>query len=74
MATKPNPCYPPPLPFQVTLRELKAGKEGQARIPFTQRKKQFSTKYLPVSAPFHSALLSSVPAMMEEVTCTRFRF
>jgi hypothetical protein len=51
----------------VTLRELKAGKESQARIPFSKRKKQFSTKYLPVTAPFHSQFLANVPQMMEEV-------
>lgn len=52
---------------QVTLRELKAGKESQARIPYSKRKKQFSTKYLPVTAPFHSQFLTNVPQMMEEV-------
>eukprot|EP01134_Creolimax_fragrantissima_P001062 CFRG1062T1 len=47
--------------LQVTLRAVKAKKtESQNRIPFSKRKQEFTTKYLPVTAPFHTPHLSSV--------------
>ncbi|RKO84453.1 hypothetical protein BDK51DRAFT_23017, partial [Blyttiomyces helicus] len=48
--------------LNVALRKLKAdaGKD-QSRVPFSQRKLRFSSRFLPVAVPFHSAYLEGVP-------------
>lgn len=48
--------------LNVTLRKLKAKSSGdQSRIPFSKRNAKFSTRFLPVSVPFHSEYLAAVP-------------
>eukprot|EP01135_Chromosphaera_perkinsii_P010233 Nk52_evm6s2062 gene=Nk52_evmTU6s2062 len=48
--------------LNVALRKLKTQPgESQARVPFSKRKHNFTTKYLPVSAPFHSRYMKNVP-------------
>ncbi|PIA16745.1 fatty acid synthase [Coemansia reversa NRRL 1564] len=48
--------------LNLSLRKLKAPAGlDQNRVPFSQRKLQFSTRFLPIYAPFHSEYLSSAP-------------
>ncbi|KAI8324312.1 fatty acid synthase beta subunit, partial [Martensiomyces pterosporus] len=52
--------------LNLSLRKLKAPSGlDQNRVPFSQRKLQFSTRFLPITAPFHSAYLSSAPEAVE---------
>ncbi|KAI8919392.1 fatty acid synthase [Powellomyces hirtus] len=53
--------------LNVSLRKLKALQgTDQSRIPFSQRKVRFSSKFLPVAVPFHSEYLKSVPSELEK--------
>ncbi|KAJ1959241.1 fatty acid synthase alpha subunit Lsd1, partial [Dipsacomyces acuminosporus] len=48
--------------LNLRLRKLKAPAGlDQNRVPFSQRKLQFSTRFLPILAPFHSVYLASAP-------------
>ncbi|KAJ1929798.1 fatty acid synthase alpha subunit Lsd1, partial [Linderina macrospora] len=48
--------------LNLSLRKLKAPAGlDQNRTPFSQRKLQFSTRFLPIYAPFHSEYLASAP-------------
>ncbi|KAJ3106179.1 3-oxoacyl-[acyl-carrier-protein] synthase [Phlyctochytrium bullatum] len=52
--------------LNVALRKLKADtNQDQSRVPFSQRKVRFSSRFLPVSVPFHSNYLVGVPAQVE---------
>ncbi|KAJ3021482.1 3-oxoacyl-[acyl-carrier-protein] synthase [Thoreauomyces humboldtii] len=53
--------------LNVSLRKLKADvSQDQSRIPFSQRKVRFTSKFLPVAVPFHSDYLKDVPAELEK--------
>eukprot|EP00122_Pirum_gemmata_P006766 Pgem_evm1s6192 len=54
--------------LHVMLREFsnKDNEVNEGRIPFSQRKQKLATKYLPVTAPFHSQYLTKVPELMQE--------
>ncbi|KAJ2598230.1 fatty acid synthase alpha subunit Lsd1 [Coemansia sp. RSA 1721] len=48
--------------LNLSLRKLKAPSGlDQNRVPFSQRKLQFSTRFLPITGPFHSEYLGSAP-------------
>ncbi|KAJ2307883.1 fatty acid synthase alpha subunit Lsd1, partial [Coemansia sp. RSA 2705] len=48
--------------LNLSLRKLKAPAGlDQNRVPYSQRKLQFSTRFLPITAPFHSAYLAAAP-------------
>ncbi|KAL2913765.1 fatty acid synthase alpha subunit Lsd1 [Polyrhizophydium stewartii] len=52
--------------LNVALRKLKVEPGvDQSRIPFSQRKIRFSSRFLPVLVPFHSDYLVDVPAQLE---------
>ena len=52
--------------LNVALRHLKGKSDGeQNRIPHSKRNVKFSTRFLPVSAPFHSSYLEQVPTAMQ---------
>ncbi|KAG0203436.1 3-oxoacyl-[acyl-carrier-protein] synthase [Mortierella sp. GBA30] len=62
-------CTGPPQSLyglNLALRKLKAptGLE-QGRVPFSQRKVKFSSRFLPITAPFHSSYLDGVSALVE---------
>ncbi|KAJ3124388.1 3-oxoacyl-[acyl-carrier-protein] synthase [Nowakowskiella sp. JEL0407] len=63
-------CTGPPQSLyglNVALRKIKANpSEDQSRIPFSQRKIRFSSRFLPVAVPFHCDYLKNVPAQLEE--------
>ncbi|KAI8915921.1 hypothetical protein EDD86DRAFT_221808, partial [Gorgonomyces haynaldii] len=53
--------------LNVALRRLKADPaQDQTRLPFSQRKKKFSSRFLPVTVPFHSSYLTHVPEVLEQ--------
>ncbi|KAI9239093.1 MAG: hypothetical protein BYD32DRAFT_366717 [Podila humilis] len=63
-------CTGPPQSLyglNLALRKLKAptGLE-QGRVPFSQRKVKFSSRFLPITAPFHSSYLDGVSALVAE--------
>ncbi|KAF7722190.1 3-oxoacyl-[acyl-carrier-protein] synthase [Apophysomyces ossiformis] len=63
-------CTGPPQSLyglNLSLRKLKAetGLE-QSRVPFSQRKIKFSSRFLPITAPFHSQYLKSVTRSLTE--------
>ncbi|KAG0051013.1 beta subunit of fatty acid synthetase, partial [Linnemannia elongata] len=63
-------CTGPPQSLyglNLALRKLKAptGLE-QGRVPFSQRKVKFSSRFLPITAPFHSSYLDGVAALVEK--------
>ncbi|KAJ2398450.1 fatty acid synthase alpha subunit Lsd1 [Coemansia sp. RSA 2603] len=48
--------------LNLSLRKLKAPSGlDQNRVPFSQRKLQFSTRFLPITGPFHSEYLAAAP-------------
>ncbi|KAJ2143604.1 fatty acid synthase alpha subunit Lsd1, partial [Coemansia sp. RSA 678] len=50
--------------LNLSLRKLKAPAGlDQNRVPFSQRKLQFSTRFLPITAPFHSEYLAAAPEL-----------
>ncbi|KAJ1558895.1 beta subunit of fatty acid synthetase, partial [Nowakowskiella sp. JEL0078] len=52
--------------LNVALRKIKANpNEDQSRIPFSQRKIRFSSRFLPVAVPFHCDYLKNVPEQLE---------
>ncbi|ORY41089.1 fatty acid synthase [Rhizoclosmatium globosum] len=63
-------CTGPPQSLyglNVALRKIKAAPgENQNRIPFSQRKVRFTSRFLPVTVPFHSENLKDVPAILEQ--------
>ncbi|KAJ3389073.1 3-oxoacyl-[acyl-carrier-protein] synthase, partial [Entophlyctis sp. JEL0112] len=51
--------------LNVALRKLKANPtEDQSRIPHSQRKVRFTSRFLPVTVPFHSSYLQKVPQLI----------
>ncbi|KAJ3326414.1 3-oxoacyl-[acyl-carrier-protein] synthase [Blyttiomyces sp. JEL0837] len=52
--------------LNVALRKLKAASgQDQSRVPHSQRKVRFTSRFLPVTVPFHSDYLKDVPAQVE---------
>ena len=52
--------------FNNQLRSLKAPEGAdQSRIPFPERKLQFSSRFLPITVPFHSPYLESAEPVVE---------
>ncbi|KAG5462635.1 MAG: hypothetical protein BJ554DRAFT_4304, partial [Olpidium bornovanus] len=49
-----------------SLRKLKASGQDQTRVPYSERKVRFSSRFLPVAVPFHSGYLKDVPAQLEQ--------
>ncbi|KAJ2724547.1 fatty acid synthase alpha subunit Lsd1 [Coemansia sp. Benny D115] len=48
--------------LNLSLRKLKAPAGlDQNRVPFSQRKLQFSTRFLPITGPFHTEYLAAAP-------------
>lgn len=65
-------CTGPPQSLyglNLSLRKLKAPTGlDQSRVPFSQRKIKFSSRFLPITAPFHSVYLkSAVPIILNDV-------
>ncbi|KAJ2678474.1 fatty acid synthase alpha subunit Lsd1 [Coemansia spiralis] len=62
--------------LNLSLRKLKAAPGlDQNRVPFSQRKLQFSTRFLPITAPFHSEYLAAAPdAAMRDITANDWTF
>ena len=63
-------CTGPPQSLyglNLSLRKLKAptGLE-QSRVPFSQRKIKFSSRFLPITAPFHSNYLEQASDILKE--------
>ncbi|PGH20055.1 hypothetical protein AJ80_03705 [Polytolypa hystricis UAMH7299] len=59
----------PPLSLHglnVMLRSVKAPSGSQNRIPFSKRKPEFTNRFLPITAPFHSSYLLDVVSMVME--------
>ncbi|KAJ3188792.1 3-oxoacyl-[acyl-carrier-protein] synthase [Gaertneriomyces sp. JEL0708] len=57
--------------LNVSLRKLKAeAGQDQSRVPFSQRKVHFSSRFLPVAVPFHSQYLKNVPNALEKDIAT----
>ncbi|KAG9235151.1 fatty acid synthase [Amylocarpus encephaloides] len=59
----------PPLSLyglNLLLREAKPEGGSQSKIPFGQRKQNLSTRFLPITAPFHSSYLSEVEVLVVE--------
>ncbi|KAJ3096841.1 3-oxoacyl-[acyl-carrier-protein] synthase [Phlyctochytrium planicorne] len=53
--------------LNVALRKLKAAAgQDQSRIPHSQRKVRFTSRFLPVTVPFHSEYLKDVPKAVAE--------
>ncbi|KAJ3130628.1 3-oxoacyl-[acyl-carrier-protein] synthase, partial [Physocladia obscura] len=53
--------------LNVALRKLKANPtEDQSRVPHSQRKIRFTSRFLPVTVPFHSSYLKNVPAVLAD--------
>jgi fatty acid synthase subunit beta len=64
-------CTGPPQSLyglNLSLRKLKASTGlNQSRVPFSQRKIKFSSRFLPITAPFHSAYLKpAVPMILND--------
>ncbi|KAJ2824964.1 fatty acid synthase alpha subunit Lsd1, partial [Coemansia erecta] len=62
--------------LNLSLRKLKAPANlDQNRVPFSQRKLQFSTRFLPITAPFHSEYLSAAPELaMRDIVANGWLF
>ncbi|KAI8973281.1 fatty acid synthase [Mycotypha africana] len=72
-------CTGPPQSLyglNLSLRKLKAPTGlDQSRVPFSQRKIKFSSRFLPITAPFHSVYLkSAVPIILENAEKSGLRF
>jgi len=50
--------------LNVALRKEKATGQDQSRIPHSQRKLKFSSRFLPVTVPFHCDYLEGVPELL----------
>jgi fatty acid synthase subunit beta len=64
-------CTGPPQSLyglNLSLRKLKAPTGlDQSRVPYSQRKIKFSSRFLPITAPFHSIYLkSAVPILLKD--------
>ncbi|KAI9205069.1 fatty acid synthase [Polychytrium aggregatum] len=63
-------CTGPPQSLyglNVALRKIKAPTGlDQSRVPHSERKIRFSSRFLPVAVPFHSEYLVNVPAQLEQ--------
>ncbi|ORX59428.1 fatty acid synthase [Hesseltinella vesiculosa] len=65
-------CTGPPQSLyglNLALRKLKAPTGlDQSRVPYSQRKIKFSSRFLPITAPFHSAYLNlATPSLLADV-------
>ncbi|KAI8824957.1 uncharacterized protein EV422DRAFT_605412 [Fimicolochytrium jonesii] len=62
--------------LNVSLRKLKAeAGQDQSRIPHSQRKVKFLSKFLPVAVPFHSEYLKGVPqALAKDIEAHSLNF
>lgn len=72
-------CTGPPQSLyglNLSLRKLKAPTGlDQSRVPFSQRKIKFSSRFLPITAPFHSVYLkSAVPILLADADKYGLRF
>lgn len=72
-------CSGPPKSLyglNLLLRKLKAPSSlDQTKIPFSERKLRFSTKFLPISSPFHCSYLeSAVELILEDVEKNKIGF
>lgn len=72
-------CTGPPQSLyglNLSLRKLKAPTGlDQSRVPYSQRKIKFSSRFLPITAPFHSIYLkSAVPIILEDSDKNNLRF
>lgn len=72
-------CTGPPQSLyglNLTLRKLKAPTGlDQSRVPYSQRKIKFSSRFLPITAPFHSVYLkSAVPIILQDADKHNLRF
>lgn len=72
-------CSGPPRSLyglNLLLRKNKAASGmDQAKIPFSERKLKFQTKFLPISSPFHCLLLKpAVDSIMKDVQRNKLRF
>lgn len=72
-------CTGPPQSLyglNLSLRKLKAPTGlDQSRVPFSQRKIKFSSRFLPITAPFHSVYLkSAVPILLNDADKYGLRF
>lgn len=72
-------CTGPPQSLyglNLSLRKLKAPTGlDQSRVPFSQRKIKFSSRFLPITAPFHSIYLkSAVPILLADADKYKLRF
>ncbi|OMJ08649.1 Fatty acid synthase subunit alpha [Smittium culicis] len=51
--------------LNLLLRKLRAPEdEDQSRIPFSKRKSEFHSRFLPITLPFHSRYLNEVPHLI----------
>ena len=62
--------------LNLSLRKLKAPTGlDQSRVPFSQRKIKFSSRFLPITAPFHSVYLkSAVPIILNDAEKHNVKF
>ncbi|KAI8643676.1 fatty acid synthase [Parasitella parasitica] len=72
-------CTGPPQSLyglNLSLRKLKAPTGlDQSRVPYSQRKIKFSSRFLPITAPFHSIYLkSAVSIILEDCDKNNLRF
>lgn len=72
-------CTGPPQSLyglNLSLRKLKAPTGlDQSRVPFSQRKIKFSSRFLPITAPFHSVYLkAAVPIILADADKNSLRF
>lgn len=72
-------CTGPPQSLyglNLSLRKLKAPTGlDQSRVPFSQRKIKFSSRFLPITAPFHSVYLkAAVPIILQDADKHTLRF
>lgn len=72
-------CTGPPQSLyglNLSLRKLKAPTGlDQSRVPYSQRKIKFSSRFLPITAPFHSSYLkSAVPILLQDADKHGLRF
>lgn len=62
--------------FNLNLRNAKAPSGlDQSRIPASQRRLKFSSRFLPISSPFHSNLLApAIPRILEDFKKSKLEF
>ena len=53
--------------LNLALRKMKAqADQDQSRVPFSQRKARFVSRFLPVTVPFHCNYLADVPHLIQQ--------